>query len=413
MAKEKNITDLKAEHKELIARAKSTVEKAKAEGRSLTADEEKFITDSKLEARTLELEIMGRETALMATGVAHRSAEEKFSLVRALRSLVNGTAPTGVEADVCARAKEVHSIAGVSFEDKGIMIPAFVEGRAAYTAATESATGVVIDQVQQELLLPLEPNLVLSRLGARMMSGLRGDIYWPSHSGVNVFWEGENTAAKDGAGQFSKGKVFKPVRLTAYVDISDQLLTQENRDVEALIRQLFAQAIAQKLEATAMAATNENTYAPDGIFKGYEGAVSGDMSWANIVKFEQLADTNNALLGKLGYLMHPALLYKAKTKVKDTSGAGGFVYGNDGVGIMNGYTALRSNHVPSGLGESTDEYGIVFGNWNDYFIGQWGSYQVKVDPYTQSLNGVTRLIVTGYFNMGIIRPESFVIGSLK
>ena len=56
---------------------------------------------------------------------------------------------------------------------------------------------------------------------------------------------------------------------------------------------------------------------------------------------------------------------------------------------------------------------MVFGNWSDFFIGQWGSFNIKLDPYTQALNGVTRLIVSGYFNMGAIRPESFVVGSLK
>ncbi len=42
-----------------------------------------------------------------------------------------------------------------------------LEKRAMFTAATESATGVVIDQERQELLLPLQSSLVLAQAGAR------------------------------------------------------------------------------------------------------------------------------------------------------------------------------------------------------------------------------------------------------
>jgi len=129
-------------------------------------------------------------------------------------------------------------------------VPLSYQKRAAYTAGTEAATGVVIDEEQQELLLPLEANLVLSQAGVRMMTGLVGNIYWPKHSAAQVFWEGENDEAKDGKGEFSKGKLYSPNRLTAYVDISKQLLIQENRSVEGLIRQLLAIAIAQKVEKT-------------------------------------------------------------------------------------------------------------------------------------------------------------------
>lgn len=37
-----------------------------------------------------------------------------------------------------------------------------------------------------------------------MMTGLVGNIYWPEHSATNVFWEGENAEAKDGAGTFKR-----------------------------------------------------------------------------------------------------------------------------------------------------------------------------------------------------------------
>jgi HK97 family phage major capsid protein len=241
------------------------------------------------------------------------------------------------------------------------------------------------------------------------MTGLTGNITWPKTTGANVYWEGENDEAADGANGFSKGAVFSPKRLTAYVDISKQLLVQENRDVEGIIRMLITNAIAQKVEATAFSGAGGNTDIPNGIFASIDPA-AGTFDWATIVGMETSVDTGNALLGNLAYVMHPKLVGKAKTKVKDASGAGGFIYGNDGQNYMNGYKALRTNNVG---GNDSDGYNVVYGNWDDFFIGQWGSVELLVDPYTQATKGMVRLVVNSYWNMGVIREESFAAAKLK
>ena len=185
--------------------------------------------------------------------------------------------------------------------------------------------------------------------------------------------------------------------------------------MEGLIRQLMAIAIAQKIEKTAFAKDVHADNVPDGIFQeaNVSNTIKGDMSWGQIVAMETAADVNNALFGNLAYVMNPSLIGKAKTKVKDSSGAGGFIFGNDGQGMLNGYRALRTNNIPKELGESSDEFGIVFGNWADYFLGQWGAIDMTVDPYTQATKGLVRLVINSYWNMGMIRKESFTIASLK
>lgn len=408
----KSVTELNDQIAQLNKRAEAIMAKYEAESRMANAEETAELGQIQSERFRLQNDLAEARMMEQMQGTPIKVGEG-FSLTKAIRSMVTGEAMNKDTAEVCQRARDAHSVSGATGESKGIWVPSMIEGRAAMTAAAESATGVVIDQQQEEMLFPLVPNLAMAQLGARMMTGLKGDIYWPNDTDPDVFWEGENTAAKETNAAYSKGKVYKPIRISAYVDISDQLLMQENRSVEADIRNRIAVKLAQKLEATAFSKEKLSEYAPDGIFTTLESKVSGAMSWPNIVKFEELCDVDNALLGNLGYAMHKSLLYKAKTEVKHNSGAGGFIFGNDGSNFINGYKAVRSGHIPAGLGEGSDEYGIVFGNWSDFFIGQWGSFNIKVDPYTQALNGVTRLIVTGYFNMGVIRPESFVVGSLK
>lgn len=414
MSKEKSITDLKDEKKQLSSRSRTIIQTAKGEKRQMTSEENEELGANQCRMAEINLEIEEREDSNRGKGKAHQPADGKFSLRRAIANMVDGNQQNEADAGIIDAATTHHNMSGAQMADKrSIVVPVNMESRAAFTAANEAVTGVVIDEEQQEMLLPLQSSLVLARAGARFMTGLQGNIYWPEFSGANVFWEGENADAKDGAGVFSKGDLFKPMRLTAYVDISKQLLAQENTSVESYIRQAIAVAIAQKIEKTAFSTTTGVANTPDGMFHTLDTTIKGNMTWEQIVAMETNADTQDALYGNLSYILHPALVGKAKTKVKDASGAGGFIFTGNGDGQLNGYKALRTNNLPKELGEGTDEFGAVFGNWSDYFLGQWGGIELLVDPYTQALKGTVRLITNSYWNMGFIRKESFTIASMK
>ena len=416
MAKEKSITDLKDEKRQLSIRSKEIIGKAKGEKRQFSQEENEELGTNQARMAEINLEIEEREEENRSKRPVRTvtAGSGNFSLRRAIANLVDGSGQNDADAGIIEEATAYHNMSGAQQAGKrSIVVPMNLEKRAAFTAATEAATGVVIDEDQQEMLLPLQSSLVLARAGARFMTGLQGNIYWPEFSGANVFWEGENAPAKDGAGKFDKGDTFKPIRLTAYVDISKQLLVQENTSVEAYIRQAIAVAIAQKIEQTAFSKNKNVANTPDGMFHTLNEDIKGDMTWAQIVAMETNADTQNALFGNLSYVLHPSLVGKAKTKVKDASGAGGFIFAGNGDGQLNGYRALRTNNLPKELGDTADEFGIVFGNWADYFLGQWGGIELLVDPYTQALSGTVRLITNSYWNMGFIRKESFTIASLK
>lgn len=410
MPKEKSTTDLRDERSALIKRGKDMIAAAKAESRGFNETETKEYSEVQMDIRSIDMDLREKEIENRGSGEQHNQPNtENFSLRRAILSQVDKTEQRDAEASIIESANTFHRNAGFQVTN-GMIVP--LEARAAYTAGTESPKRVVIDENQQELLLPLESNLVLSQAGVRMMTGLVGDISWPKHSAVNVYWEGENAPAQDGGGAFEKGDVFKPMRLTAIVNISKQLLIQENRSIEGVLRNLMAVALSQKIEQTAFSAAAATANVPNGLFQGVDNSL-GAMNWENVVNLETSTDLNNALFGNLGYILHPSLIGKAKTKVKDASGAGGFVFGGDGSGMLNGYKALRTNNIPKALGADSDESGIIFANWADYFLGQWGGLDIVTDPYTQAGNAMVRIIINSYWNMGKIRNESFSVGSMK
>ena len=416
MAKEKSITELRAEKESLKVQSNEMIAAMRKEERESNAEEKKKFAEIESRMREINNEILTHEEENRQSGVKHNNASKRFSLRRALANLVNNASQEDTELSVIDDATKLHESCGFRASSHSIVLP--LESRANLTAAVESPLGVNIDESQQEMLFPLQNNLVMARAGARFMTNLVSDIYWPSYSGSTVAWAGENAASTDGAGTFSKGTVFKPLRLTAYAAISEQLLIQENKSVEQIITQTLTQAIAEKIEATAFSKAATVAGVPDGLFQTTP-TIAGSLTWANIVAMETALDSANALQGNLAYILNPSLIGKAKTTVKDASGAGAFVFNQNGNGttnpdgMLNGYNVFRSNNVPSGIGTGNDSYGAVFGNWNDYFIGQWGAIEIKTDPYTGMKEGLVNFVINSYWNMGAILPASFQTAALK
>ena len=77
---------------------------------------------------------------------------------------------------------------------------------------------------------------------------------------------------------------------------------------------------------------------------------------------------------------------------------------------MNGYLAGCSNQVPSNLVKNASGAvcsAIVFGNWSDLVIGQWGALDILVDPYTGGTAGTVRVRVLQDVDTVVRHAESF------
>jgi hypothetical protein len=69
-----------------------------------------------------------------------------------------------------------------------------------------------------------------------------------------------------------------------------------------------------------------------------------------------------------------------------------------------------SNQVPSNLTKGSAAgvcSAIIYGNWADLIIAQWGMLDIIVDPYTDSSRG--QLNITAFLSADITvrHPESF------
>lgn len=412
MAKEKSTVELKDERQQLLTRKGEILAQGKKEERMLNEGENKELKEIAercvdIDAAVTEMEARNRR------GAQPQPANKGFSLRKAMADIVNGSSMSGETQAVFERAKSVHSGCGftVGSENRSLLIPVSfndTEKRSTLVTGTKLDGGELVQEENMELLLPLRSSLVLGRAGARIITGLTNNEKINAYGGTTVTWEDETAAAKDGAGKFT-GKSFSPKRITAYVDISKRLLLQETNAIDTLIRQDIADAIAGKLESTAFGNHATATNMPDGLFTGATIDVKGAASWANVLKLEEAVQVQNAMNGSMAYITHPS----AVSKFKGTVRAAGIPYFIADGNMLNGFPMLSTTHMAKGLQTATDEFGIIFGNWSDYLIMQWGALDITYDPFTKATEGCVRFVVNAYFDMGKRRNESFVLGSVK
>ena len=211
-----NSLELKDKIHTLVEECRAMVDTCKAEVRTMTDEEnEKFeglkkeIEEKKAELKKLEEELASYDEKLPEepkkedeenrnnTNISLHKMEKNFSLLRAIRSVVNNSQMDAVDAAVVNAGQGEFRHANVEFAGQ-IQLP--IENRAAITVAAEGEDVVATDILN--ILEPLRAKNVLAQAGAKFMTGLVGDVQVPVMSASNVTWEGETAAAQDGAGTF-------------------------------------------------------------------------------------------------------------------------------------------------------------------------------------------------------------------
>lgn len=405
MAKEKSTAELKDEKATLLARSSAIVEGIKVEKRMMSEDETSEMGTIQARMAQIGIELADMESRNIQAPNIVQKKESRFSIGKAISQAINGGHFTDDVAEVCERGRA--QSAGLQTFG-GLIIP--MESRASFTAGTDANGKYLIETDNLSILDALQARLILTQVGATFVGGLTNNVAIPKYSGTSSAWAEENGTAADGAGTFSKG-TFSPKRLTTTVTISKGLLVQDNFAVDQFIQNSAINSINAKIEATVFGKDATATTKPDGFFTGTAPTDAGAMTWARIVAMETGIDTSNALAGNLAYVLHPALRGKAKTTVKAASGAIGFIAESDGT--INGYKALTSSNVASGMQAGTDEYGIIFGNWADFGIYQWGGLDLTIDAITGAKKAEIYITVNSYWDFGQIRTQSFAKASMK
>lgn len=321
----------------------------------------------------------------------HTKMNKEFRLIKAINDIANNrSVDETAQAVVKAGAEEMRK-AGVSYGGQ-IQLPTS-ELRSAITVTAEGED-VVATEIY-DILEPLRAKNVLVAAGAKFITGLVGDVQVPSMSAGNVTWEGEVASAKDGGQTFTAVKL-SPKRLTAYVDISKQFLVQDSKSAEALIRQDIINAINSKLEATILGSAAGTTTQPAGIFNGKTKKTIA--SFKDVCDLESNIEDAN-VIGECKYVMSNKAKAALRNMAKSAKSTELVMEG----GAIDGTAVLNTSNV--------EEQNVVYGDFSNLAIGQWGSIDLLVDPYTKAADGQVRLVVNAFFDAKVLRDGAFAYGT--
>ena len=92
---------------------------------------------------------------------------------------------------------------------------------------------------------------------------------------------------------------------------------------------------------------------------------------------------------------------------------GGIQAATVGEGQLNGYRAAVSTLVPSNLTKSSgiNLHAIIFANWRDLIVAQFGGMDIVIDPYTQATNTLLRIVVNSWWDVD--RRHSLSFAAIK
>jgi HK97 family phage major capsid protein len=111
--------------------------------------------------------------------------------------------------------------------------------------------------------------------------------------------------------------------------------------------------------------------------------------------------------GNFAYLTNSKVRGKLKLTQKFTGTNGDPVWKD---GQVNDYKAEVSNIIPSTLTKGTASgtaSAIIFGNFSDLYVGQWGGVDFVVDPYTLAKQAEVQITANMYWNIMVARAASF------
>ena len=343
-----------------------------------------------------------------------RKIAANYSLMKAIQNSVNKRALDGAEAEMHQEAEREARAAGTVIA--GIGIPTFL-GRLRQPekrdlTAGGANTGAEFVPTEHRGFIPvLYPRLQTEALGIQVLTGLNGNIDIPKQtSRATGAWEGEVDAAAETTPGTDKVSL-SPKRYGAFTEYSKQLMLQGSPDVEQMVRGDLSRMLA--IAADQAVINGSGSGQPTGILNVSGigsvaiGTNGGAPDWTHIVGLETEVATDNADVGNLAYLTTPGARGKLKTTALD-AGSGQFVWMVNSA-QLNGYRAEVSTQVPSDLtkGSGTALHAILFGNWNAYVLGQWGGFDILVDPYTQASNTLIRIYANMWVDGNARTAESF------
>lgn len=348
------------------------------------------------------LDTVGSKAAVQPQNIGMSEKEiRKFSIVKAVRALAN---PHDRKAQEDA-AFEFECSRATGRNTQGIIVPADVLNSYKRDLNSTDESALFADDFRGgDFIDVLRNKSSVMAAGATVLSGLSGDVKIPKKvSAASASWIGESSAVSESE-MTASAVTLTPKTVGAFTDVTTQLLAQSSLDIENLIREDLAQAIAIAMDKAALEGTGSNGQ-PTGILNvtgvnQVTNFAAATPTFAECVSLETAVSEDNALMGNLAYIL-PSSMYGALKTTEKASGTAQFVV--EPQGTINGYNAIVSNQATAG--------NLYYGNFSDVIVGLFSGLELVVDPYTNAPSGIIRITARQMMDVAVRHAQSFAFGN--
>lgn len=297
---------------------------------------------------------------------------------------------------------------------KGVYIPQDVFAKEFYRKQihkrdlTAGGIGTGAEWVQkvwygQEFIELLRNKAVLAKHGARVWTGLNGNVYVPKlAAGVTFGVRATETGALVESTPTTAQLLLTPKSGGTFVDISKSMIYQSNPNVESTITDDILLAIALGIDRFGLHGSGSNGEPTGVVNTSGIGSVAG-ASYTFLSALEHITDvmTANADVASMAYVTTPAIWGELGGRTK-VSNYPSFILDTE-TNKMAGYPVEASNQVSAGY--------IIFGDFSQVIVGLWSGVDLIVDNVTQAVSGLIRLVADQYFDIGVRQPGAFSVAS--
>ena len=349
-------------------------------------DETKEVTDSE----EVEEEDKDKEKTNNDKRNFNIKMNKEFRLISAINQMANGKTVDEVTAAVSEAGRNEMRSAGLTAEG-ALVIPSETRG----INVTDSV-GATVGVDVADILAPLRDNLVLAKAGAKFMTGLKNDLKLPSLIGSEAKWASEVGNVANDATAALNGVTLKPKRISVILPVSKQFLIQSSDSAEAILKENIMTAISEKLQKTILSNVVNDATAPKGI---YAATPVSAKTYKALCDMEAEADKKN-----LGQNRTYIVGNKAKAALRQLQ-----------KGTNNTQMVYDKGEVDGTLCYSTSsapENAVLYGDFSNLYIGQFGGTEIIVDNYTRAAYGEVLLTVNAYFDAALAREGAVISGDV-
>jgi len=337
---------------------------------------------------------------------------QDYSIARAIKAMAsNDWSNAGLEKEA---SDEIARSSGKS--PRGFFVPSDLRWQQRDLIAGQAGDGgnlVATDFQAGSFIEALRNKMVVKQAGALVLSGLVGPVAIPAQNAVTTgSWVAENAAVSE-VNTTYRQVTMSAKTVGAFTDLSRHLMHQSTPNIETIIRNDIIKTLSNEVDAKAIQGTGTSN-TPTGILNTSGiGSVAGGtnglaVTYANVVNTWAEVAKDNADIGSLAWITSPTQVARNIVKPKVASTDSNMIQNT--FDELLGYKVYSTSNSPDTLTKGTASgncSSLLFGNFNDLIIGEWGNLDIAVDPYTGSSKGTVRVVGLYDVDIAVRHAESF------